>query len=123
MRAAAALLLLVSAAAEETFHLHHTRVVVSKSTNSIRVYRDAAIVFETLHNDSFLRVGRGSLDVNATIYNGALYREPKLGDNVSAPNSNVVDRVVGPSAVGASPATVAIYGSVRTEAASVAYRV
>ena len=122
MRAAAHLLLLVGAAAEETFHLHHTRVVVSKSLNSIRVYRDAAIVFETLPNDSFLRVGRGSLDVNATIYNGALYREPKLGDNVSAPNSNVVDRVVGPSAVGAGPATVAIYGSVGTETARVAYR-
>ncbi|KAH8060170.1 alpha-1,4-glucosidase [Aureococcus anophagefferens] len=80
------------------------------------------IVFETLPNDSFLRVGRGSLDVNATIYNGALYREPKLGDNVSAPNSNVVDRVVGPSAVGAGPATVAIYGSVGTGTARVAYR-
>ena len=122
MRAAAAhlLLLLVSAAAEETFELHHTRIVVSK--NSIRVYRHTTIVFETLPNDSFLRVGRGSLDVNATIYNGALYREPKLGDNVSAPNSNVVDRVVGPSAVGAGPATVAIYGSVGTETARVAYR-
>ena len=72
MRAAAAhlLLLLVSAAAEETFELHHTRIVVSK--NSIRVYRHTTIVFETLPNDSFLRVGRGSLDVNATIYNLSL---------------------------------------------------
>ena len=123
MRAAVhLLLLLVGAAAEETFHLHHTRVVVSKSKNCIRVYRHTTIVFETLPNDSFLRVGRGSLDVNATIYNGALYREPKLGDNVSAPNSNVVDRVVGPSAVGAGPATVAIYGSVGTGTARVAYR-
>ena len=39
MRAAAhLLLLLVGATAEETFHLHHTRVVVSKKKNCIRVY-------------------------------------------------------------------------------------
>ena len=71
-------------ACEEVFELHHTRVVVSVAEASITVYRGEAVVFATVPGDTFVRVGSGSLDLNATIVDGALYDEPSLFGAASA---------------------------------------
>lgn len=100
------------AACAQVFELHHVTVNVSVSTASFRVTRRGVTVLESLPNDAFLRIGSGYLNLNSTIWNGALYEQPAVPGWVSAPESNAIATVAGPARPLGDEANVTIEGSV-----------